>query len=89
MGDMNFNPFDLQYAQLMQDGWQDSHSVTQNDNASTFLYTGTGAPSGRIDHIFYRGPHLSAQNWSRLQGQDITQRFSDHDPICVQFQIGQ
>jgi endonuclease/exonuclease/phosphatase family metal-dependent hydrolase len=87
MGDMNFNPSDANYKQLAADGWRDSHSVCAGADCPTFLYNRTDVPSGRIDHILYRGDGLEPQAWARLSSPDPERRLSDHDPVCVRFRL--
>jgi len=65
-GDFNFNPADANYASLIADGWRDSHDVAFATDEDTILYDLPGLPSGRIDHILYRGDGLTPQAWARL-----------------------
>jgi endonuclease/exonuclease/phosphatase family metal-dependent hydrolase len=87
MGDLNFNPSDSHYRQLAADGWRDSQNVSTTPDCPTVLYNRHDAPSGRIDHILYRGDRLQPQTWTRLGSPDPGQRLSDHDPVAVQFSI--
>jgi endonuclease/exonuclease/phosphatase family metal-dependent hydrolase len=85
IGDLNFNPDDLNYSQLAADGWRDSHSACAQEDCPTFLYNQPDVPSGRIDHILYRGDGLKPQAWMRLNSPDTNRHLSDHDPVCVRF----
>lgn len=89
MGDFNFNPTDPDYKMLISDGWQDSHNVSTTSEERTILYDLPHLmPSGRIDHILYRGNGLVPQAWTRLLPPESEQRISDHDPVHVWFSLG-
>jgi endonuclease/exonuclease/phosphatase family metal-dependent hydrolase len=87
MRDLNFNPDDPNYSQLAADGWRDSHSTGARTDCPTFLSDHPDIPSGRIDHILYRGDGLKPQSWARLHSPDPTRRLSDHDPVCVRLRL--
>ena len=88
IGDFNFNPTMPEYALLMQDSWQDAHTVLNVSEVATFLYDQPEQmPGGRIDHILYRGQGLISLTWSRLLSPDPERRVSDHDPVFVQFGV--
>jgi endonuclease/exonuclease/phosphatase family metal-dependent hydrolase len=86
-GDFNFNPADANYALLIGDGWRDAHDMVAAPEAATFLYTMPEIPSGRIDHVLYRGETLTPQAWTRLLSPDPKKRLSDHDPVYVRFSL--
>jgi len=86
-GDFNFNPTDSNYALLINDGWRDSHEDTSAPEEATILYDLPTMPSGRIDHILYRGDKLVPQSWRRLFSPDHEKRLSDHDPVHVRFSL--
>lgn len=88
-GDFNFNPAYPEYAALLADGWRDAHAELGAPEAATFLYDLPGMPSGRIDHILYRGAGIAPQSWNRLFSPDPQRRLSDHDPVHVRFRINQ
>jgi len=87
MGDLNFNPADSNYDLLIGNGWCDSHAVTSSPDSATFLYNMPHLPSGRIDHILYRGAGLTPQAWARLLSPDPERRLADHDPVVVRFEM--
>jgi endonuclease/exonuclease/phosphatase family metal-dependent hydrolase len=89
MGDLNLNPSHPTYSQLAADGWRDSHSVCASADCPTFLYNRPDVPSGRIDHVLYRGNGLMPQAWARLSSSNPDLRLSDHDPVYVQFYLGE
>jgi endonuclease/exonuclease/phosphatase family metal-dependent hydrolase len=88
IGDLNFNPNDLNYQLLLDDGWLDSHAVASDTNTATFLYDLPGIPGGRIDHILYRSHLLTPITWHRLASPVPDRRISDHDPVYTRFRVG-
>lgn len=88
VGDLNFNPTELNYQMLLNDGWLDSHAVASDPDTATFLYDLPGIPGGRIDHIMYRSHLLTPKVWHRLASPDPNRRISDHDPVYARFRLG-
>jgi len=82
MGDLNFNPSNLNYAQLIEDGWRDPFVVAPTTDTTTFLYDLPDIPGGRIDHILYQGG-FAPLSWARIESPDPNKRLSDHDPVLV------
>lgn len=87
MGDFNFNPDDVEFQILRDDGWQDSFSAADPGDSATFLYDLPNIPGGRIDHILFRGGRIESKSWSRILSPEPERRISDHDPVLAWLSI--
>ena len=89
LGDFNTDQKRGDYARLTSNGWHDSYRVSEHaspegrdDNIATMV-----GSQIRIDHIFYRGEHITPVAWQRLASPDPDRLLSDHYPVLAKFTI--
>lgn len=86
-GDFNTHQDRGDYPRLTADGWQDAYRACPQASADGKDDNVPTCGDRRIDHIFYHGAGVSADDWQRLESPDPGRKISDHWPIVARFTV--